>query len=584
MVRFVVEQIPAPLPLEHQVDEALEHPLHGGKTERLAALRQGVVLLAECGQRRCRHPPHGQEELQLHLLALGGQIPQPHRLAKARFQRGIEHHLHLLLQHGRPAFVEAILRQQGGDVLRQRLVAGALKVDGLEQAVQQCAGARALREGKDGGLGRLFLLCCRQVGSQCGRLGHHLVIEAGIGQDPLAVTVTLRRQPGVGADPPIPLKGAGKVAHLRLTQLLLLRRHGGRASERGLTDGHSGQRLRQLGQRGRQGGGIPLLALLQQVADGGLVQVGLLRFAIAGAHRRQSQPGGVDAPGQRHIEQPQVFGKALPVGLGQGLLGTGEIEHGAIACAVRFVEQRGIGSAVAADEGQEHQRVLQSLGFVDGDDLHQLALGFEAQYLLRILAVGATRRLPQPAQQGIFAVQLAAHLLQQLAEVEEVGQPPLAVRARQQGGGEIAPVQQGAQHGQHAALVPDLAVFHKLLHRALPRPLVTGELVERLGIQIEQPGGERRPKAAFLPRVLAGVQNEQNLPRLHLGQHALAIRQVDRGDGEPCQLLLHSAPVRTSTAISPAFTGWSPICALPSRARVSRRWISTAVTRAILLW
>ena len=52
--------------LEHQVDEALEHPLHGGKTERLAAPRQGVVLLAECGQRRCRHPPHGQEELQLH--------------------------------------------------------------------------------------------------------------------------------------------------------------------------------------------------------------------------------------------------------------------------------------------------------------------------------------------------------------------------------------------------------------------------------------------------------------------------------------------------------------------------------------
>ncbi len=77
VVGFVVEQIPAPLPLEHQVDKALEHPLHGGEAERLVAPRQGVVLLAKRGQRRCRHPPHGQEELQLHLLALGDQIPQP---------------------------------------------------------------------------------------------------------------------------------------------------------------------------------------------------------------------------------------------------------------------------------------------------------------------------------------------------------------------------------------------------------------------------------------------------------------------------------------------------------------------------
>ncbi|MNH20267.1 hypothetical protein D3C79_800290 [compost metagenome] len=216
------------------------------------------------------------------------------------------------------------------------------------------------------------------LGSQCSRLGHHLIIEAGVGQDPLAVTVTLRRQPGVGADPPVPLKGAGKVAHLRLAQLLLLWRQRGRTGERGLTDHHPGQRLGKFGEGGRQGSGVPLFPLLQQVADGGLVQLCLLRLAVARAHRGQPQPGGVDAPGQRHVEQPQIFGEALPVRFGKRMVGTGQIENGAIARLVRLVIERGLGGSVAADEGQEHQGVLQPLGFVDGDDLHQFALGFEA--------------------------------------------------------------------------------------------------------------------------------------------------------------------------------------------------------------
>ncbi len=269
------------------------------------------------------------------------------------------------------------------------------------------------------------------------------------------------------------------------------------------------------------------------------MQVGLLRLAVTGAHRRQPQPGGVDAPGQGHVEQTQVFGQALLVGLCERILGAGEIEDGAIARLIGLVIEGGVGAAVAADEGQEHQRVFQPLGFVDGDDLHQLALGLQAKYLLRILAVGLAHRFPQPAQQGVFAVQLAAHLLEQLPQMEEVGQPPLPVGARQKRCGEIAPVQQGPQHGQHPVAMPDLAVLHKLLHRALPGPLVGGELVERLGVEIEQAGGEGRPQTSLLARVLAGVQNEQDLSRLHLLQHALAIRQINRGDGEACQLLLH---------------------------------------------
>ena len=136
------------------------------------------MLLAECGQRRCRHPPHGQEELQLHLFALGGQIPQPHRIPKAGL-RGYPAPPPPAVAARGPAFVEPLLGQQGGDVLCQRLALRVLEVDGLEQAVEQGAGTRPFREGEDGRGGRLLFL------HGDGGLGGHLVVEAGVGQHPL---------------------------------------------------------------------------------------------------------------------------------------------------------------------------------------------------------------------------------------------------------------------------------------------------------------------------------------------------------------------------------------------------------------
>ena len=204
MVRFVVEQIPAPPATEHQVDEALEHPLHGGKTERLAAPRQRVVLLAEGGQRRCRHPPHGQEELQPTCLR-SGPDPAAAPAPQSRSPGGIQHRLHLLLQHGAQPR-RTILGQQGGDVLALPAARPAcLKSMVSNRLWSRCRDA-PLGEGEMEGAGPPLPAPVQPPRSPP-------VIKPGLASTPL-----LCRCPGpparVGADPPVPLKLPWNAAHL----------------------------------------------------------------------------------------------------------------------------------------------------------------------------------------------------------------------------------------------------------------------------------------------------------------------------------------------------------------------------------
>ncbi len=87
--------------------------------------------------------------------------------------------------------------------------------------------------------------------------------------------------------------------------------------------------------------------------------------------------------------------------------------------------------AKSCAKGQKHQRVLQALGLVHGDDLHQAGITLQSQGTVFIFLVGCTQNLGVVVHQGMFAVQLQAVLLQQFGNVQNVGQPPFAVRALQ---------------------------------------------------------------------------------------------------------------------------------------------------------
>jgi len=73
----------------------------------------------------------------------------------------------------------------------------------------------------------------------------------------------------------------------------------------------------------------------------------------------------------------------------------------------------------------------------------------------------------------MFAVQPAAHLLQELAQVQQVGEPPLAAVAfgrlpREQSRGHVEVMHQPAQHGQYPLPPPQIAITEKARHFRFP--------------------------------------------------------------------------------------------------------------------
>ncbi|MNC65641.1 hypothetical protein D3C75_1159480 [compost metagenome] len=69
---------------------------------------------------------------------------------------------------------------------------------------------------------------------------------------------------------------------------------------------------------------------------------------------------------------------------------------------------------------------------MDGHHLDQLFVALQAQDLLFTGLTGTGQVLGQVADKRLFAVQLASGLLQQLGQMQQVGQHPLAITAADQ--------------------------------------------------------------------------------------------------------------------------------------------------------
>ena len=151
------------------------------------------------------------------------------------------------------------------------------------------------------------------------------------------------------------------------------------------------------GERARESCRAQRFAVGQQLADGA---------AFAALERGHAEPGGVAGAGQRHVELAQVFAQAFAVDGGQGLLvgfqADAQAALGVVPAQRRVVLLR---RTVVADEGQEHQRILQALGLVDGDHLHQVGIALQAQLVGLALVGGVGDGFGEEADQGVFAVE-----------------------------------------------------------------------------------------------------------------------------------------------------------------------------------
>ena len=130
---------------------------------------------------------------------------------------------------------------------------------------------------------------------------------------------------------------------------------------------------------------------------------------------------------------------------------------------------------------------------MDGDDLHQMLVAFQPHLLAGGVAVRFGDMLRQPAHQRMFALQLVRRLLQELADMQNIGQASLAAVGRQQIFSDAPRAHQRAQHRHDAPLPPELPVAAKLLNQLIPRPFV---VIEIFDIQRVKTKHRRRQRAA----------------------------------------------------------------------------------------
>lgn len=95
---------------------------------------------------------------------------------------------------------------------------------------------------------------------------------------------------------------------------------------------------------------------------------------------------------------------------------------------------------------------IQTLGLVHGDHLHQPRIAFQAQCAVFVLLIGGPQDLGVVVHQGVLAIQLQAVLLQQLGNVQDIGEASLPVGPLQQPARHLEIHQEAAQGGQYAWL------------------------------------------------------------------------------------------------------------------------------------
>ena len=176
---------------------------------------------------------------------------------------------------------------------------------------------------------------------------------------------------------------------------------------------------------------------------------------------------------------------------------------------------------------------------MDGDDLHQVLVALQPQ-LGGVITAGGVALGLQPAQQGFGRGQGGAGLVQQLTQVQQVGEPARAVGRGQQALCHLLGLAPLLQHHAHATLAPQAAVAGVALHQVQPGGFVTGQGVDGMGFQAVPAGGQRRLQQAAAAGLQHGGQHPLQVVGIGTVEHA-GLRQLDAAHAQRGQRLAHPA-------------------------------------------
>ena len=233
----------------------------------------------------------------------------------------------------------------------------------------------------------------------------------------------------------------------------------------------------------------------------------LRRLAVHVApHLCHAQPQRLFGAGQRHIKETDVFAQALGIA--------------AVAVLFFLLEQR--------HKRQKHQRVFEPLGLVKGHHLHQIGLALQPQLRAIALRLGVAQLVFQVPDQRALALHLQRLRLQQLAQVQQVGQRTLALRrVGQQFAGQALIVQQAVEHRQEALCAPDALPEHELFDQRVPRRLVGQQRVQYDPAQAPGARDQRRTQQAVAARVGHGAQDAPQVSGLVAFKNTVALGQIN---------------------------------------------------------
>ena len=237
-------------------------------------------------------------------------------------------------------------------------------------------------------------------------------------------------------------------------------------------------------------------------------------------------------PRQRHIQFSQILTQPFRIGCGHDLVISAPARHQPkAAISIMPAQQRilRLHRAHSAEERQEHQRILQPLGLVHRHHAHPGIVAFQPLTARLTLAFGGIPLLLQITHQGVLAFQPGGCLLQQLAQMQQIGQLPLAP-LRQQAGHHAEILQHVTDHRQHALAAPDLPVALELRHPRLPVQLVMHQPLQLQGIQPAQGVTQCRTQQPSTGRLGCRLQPAQQWRYHRTGIDRLILGQIDAAD------------------------------------------------------
>ena len=137
--------------------------------------------------------------------------------------------------------------------------------------------------------------------------------------------------------------------------------------------------------------------------------------------------------------------------------------------------------------GTEHDRVFESLRLVDGDDLDQVLVGFQAQ-LGGLICTSFVALRAKVAQQPFRRGVRLRCLMQALAQMQEIGQASFAVGTNQHAAGDLFSGKELAVHGSEAAAQPLFAIVAELEHAFHEGGFIAGDGFDCCGVTTDQFG------------------------------------------------------------------------------------------------